>query len=207
MFIVFFVVWVVLAIIPLGSLVANLFFPVVMAGIMLGCRELEQGGKLTFDHLFAGFRKNLGNLLLVGVLGLVGMLVVGFIVGVLAALAIPAFMGSAAASTGGDFSQLAALGPIIVLVVLVALALMLPVIMAIWFAPPLVAFHDVQPMAALRASFMASLKNFLPFLVYGVVGLLLLIVAVIPFGLGLLVFAPIIWITIYTGYRDIFLEP
>ena len=86
------------------------------------------------------------------------------------------------------------------------IALALPLLMALWFAPALVVFHDVQPMAAMKASFFACLKNIVPFLVYGLIGLLLLIVALIPFGLGLLVFGPVLWATTYTGYRDIFIR-
>jgi uncharacterized membrane protein len=46
----------------------------------------------------------------------------------------------------------------------------------------------------------------LPFLVYGIVGFLLAIVAVIPLGLGLLVLGPVMWGTMYVGYRDIFVR-
>ena len=99
-----------------------------------------------------------------------------------------------------------ALVPVVILIVLVALALMLPLFMAIWFAPALVVFHDVQPIAAMKMSFQGALKNIVPFLVYGIVGFGLAIVAVIPLGLGMLVWAPLLWASIYTSYRDIYLK-
>jgi uncharacterized membrane protein len=83
---------------------------------------------------------------------------------------------------------------------------MLPLLMALWFAPALVIFHDVQPMAAMKSSFQGCLRNMLPFLIYGIVGFLLAIVAVIPLGLGLLVLGPVMWGTMYVGYRDIFVR-
>src|SRR5262249_51947805 len=43
-FIVFTVMWFGLAIIPGGSLLASLLYPVFVGGIMLGCRSLEEGG-------------------------------------------------------------------------------------------------------------------------------------------------------------------
>ena len=58
----------------------------------------------------------------------------------------------------------------------------------------------------MRSSFYGCLKNAMPFLLYSVVGLLLFIVALIPLGLGLLVFGPVIWGTMYVGYRDIFVR-
>lgn len=200
-FIVFMLLSVVFAIIPLGSLVTNICYPVIAAGVMLGCRSLEEGNGLTLGHLFAGFKKNVGSLLLVGVLYLVGMMLIGIFVGVGMALMIPKF--AAAGQSGPDFMALA---PIFLLVVLVAIALMMPLIMAIWFAPAIVIFHDVQPMAAMKASFAGSLRNFVPFLVYGLVGLGLAIVAAIPLGLGFLVYGPLLWATVYTGYRDIYIK-
>lgn len=206
MFVVFMVLSLVLAIIPLGSLVSSLCYPVVVAGIMLGCRSLEEGGALRLAHLFEGFKKNVGNLLLVGILYLVGMMLIFFLAGIAMALMIPLMMGGGASFNPNDLSSVMAMAPWFLIVFLVVLALMLPLIMALWFAPALVAFHDMQPMAAMRSSFTGCLKNIVPFLVYGVVGLVLGVLALIPFGLGLLVYGPLLWITMYTGYRDIFVR-
>jgi uncharacterized membrane protein len=205
MFVIFVLLSVFLAILPLGSLVSSLCYPVVVAGIMLGCRSLEQGGPLEIAHLFAGFKKNAVSLLLVGVLYLVGMMLIGFVAGILAALMIPMFMGGN--FNAGDFNSMLAIVPWILLIVLVVLLLMLPLIMALWFAPALVVFHDVQPMAAMRSSFQGCLRNFMPFLIYGVVSLLLGILAIIPFGLGILILGPVMWGSMYAGYRDIFVRP
>jgi len=155
--------------------------------------------------MFEGFKKNAGNLALVGVLYLVGTMLIGLFIGIGAAILIPALALSGAVNPN-DMSSLLTLVPVIILIVLVALALMLPLFMAIWFAPALVVFHDVQPMAAMKMSFQGALKNIVPFLVYGIVGFALAIVAVIPLGLGMLVWAPLLWASIYTSYRDIYLK-
>ena len=204
LFIVFLVLSLLFAIVPLGGLVSSIAYPAVAAGLMLGCQELEQGGALRLGHLFEGFKKNAGNLILVGALYLVGAMGVGFIVGLGTALAIPAFISGPLEPD--SIRNLAKLAPIVILVFLFAAALLMPLFMAIWFAPALVVFHDLQPMAAMKTSFKVCLRNFVPFLLYGVAGLVLAIVAVLPFGLGLLVFGPLVWISMYTGYRDIFLE-
>jgi uncharacterized membrane protein len=104
-------------------------------------------------------------------------------------------------------SQLAALGALsmtFVLSLLLALALAVPVYMAIWFAPALIMFHDVKPLDAMKLSFFACLKNIVPFLLYGIILMVLCVVASIPFGLGFLVLGPVIVGSIYAGYRDIF---
>jgi uncharacterized membrane protein len=205
LFFVFAVLSIVLAVIPMGSLVSSLCYAAIVAGIMLGCRSLEQGGPLHIGHLFAGFNKNTGSLLLVGVLYLVGMMLIGLIAGVAVAVLLPFAMGPKFAFD--DFSSLMTLAPWLLLVVLVVLALMMPLIMALWFAPALVVFHDVQPMAAMRSSFQGCLRNFMPFLTYGVVFLLLGILAAIPFGLGFLILMPVMWGSMYAAYRDIYVRP
>jgi len=206
--IVFFVASILVSIVPGGALLSSIVYPPVVAGLMLGCRSIEEGTGLRFEHLWAGFEKNVGSLILVGVLYLVGTVLIGVFAGIGVAVMIPAMIAQGAAPT--DFSNIAALMPyilVIVLVLLIVMALMLPLIMAVWFAPALVIFHDLAPMAAMKASFHGCLKNILPFLLYGLVGLGLAILAVIPLGLGMLVWIPLLWTSIYTGYRDIFVRP
>jgi uncharacterized membrane protein len=56
----------------------------------------------------------------------------------------------------------------------------------------------------MKASFAGCLRNVVPFLVYGVVGVLLAIVASIPFGLGWFVLLPVTIASLYASYCDIF---
>ncbi|APV52342.1 hypothetical protein BWI17_07285 [Betaproteobacteria bacterium GR16-43] len=205
-FLIFMVMSFALGIIPLGSLVSSVLYPVFAAGLMLGCRDLEEGKPLEVAHLFAGFKKNTGNLALVGLISLAFMVVIFIIAGIFVAFFLAA-TGVFAVLDQGDPARMAAvLIPVVLLTVLVALALALPVIMATWFAPALVIFHDMQPVDAMKASFSGCLRNIWPFIIYSLVGFLLLIVAVIPLGLGMLVMIPLIWISAYTAYRDIYIR-
>ena len=92
----------------------------------------------------------------------------------------------------------------ILLAWLIALALMVPVVMAVWFAPPLVVFNELGAFDALKASFLGCLKNIVPFLIYGLILFGFAILASIPLCLGWLVLAPVIAASIYTSYRDIY---
>jgi uncharacterized membrane protein len=56
----------------------------------------------------------------------------------------------------------------------------------------------------MKMSFSGCLKNILPFLLYGIIAMVLFILATIPIGLGLLVVVPMLTASIYTGYRDIY---
>ncbi|BBB25953.1 BPSS1780 family membrane protein [Amphritea japonica] len=196
------IVWViltsVLSFIPvIGSLAVTLLSPVISAGFMLGCREQEEGGDFRVAHLFSGFSSNVGQLVLVGLLYLVSMIVVIVVIAMFAGGA--AFLlGDGLNSMGPDMAS-AMLVPI-----LIGTLFIIPVVMAYWFAPALVALNDISAIAAMKMSFSACLKNMLPFFLYGLFMMLLFIIGSIPFGLGLLVVIPMIVASMYTSYRDIF---
>jgi len=128
---------------------------------------------------------------------------IGVMIVVLPAVLIAGGAGIFAAMKGGP-EALMAMGLTLVLVALVAMAVSIPVYMALWFAAPLVMFDGLKPGAALKASFFACLKNVMPFLLYSIVLLVLFVIAAIPFGLGFLVVGPVMIATIYTAYREIF---
>ena len=88
--------------------------------------------------------------------------------------------------------------------VLVGTLCALPLIMAYWFAPALVMLRNEEPVSAMKGSFAACLVNIWPLTVYGLIGIVLMIVATIPFGLGWFVLCPVIATSIYASYKDIF---
>lgn len=192
------VVFIVLAFIPvLGQLATTLLSVLFAGGIMIGCRVLDRGGHLTVAHLFAGFQSHAAPLLVIGALYLAGTIVLLLVASLVAGgswsfavlLGDPVAAGGAAALAG-----------------LIFLLLLMPLAMAVWFAPALVTLHEVAPVEAMRLSFVGCLRNILTFLVYGVLLFILSILASIPFALGWLVLLPIIGGSIYAGYRDIFLQ-
>jgi uncharacterized membrane protein len=87
---------------------------------------------------------------------------------------------------------------------LVALVLGFVVAMALWFAPGLIVFRNMAPVDALKASVSASLGNVVPFLIYGVIYLIAAFVASIPLGLGWVVLVPVLMLTAYSSYKDVF---
>jgi len=209
MMVVFFVLICMILVIPiLGSLGLNVVMPVFTAGLLLGCRALEEGEPLDISSLFAGFKQGAGQLMLVGLLYLLGVVVVSVIIGVFVAIVAVGLGVAGGMGRGGDMAGLGLLGgALIAIAVLVGMALFLPLAMAIWYAPALVVFHEQEPMAAMKQSFYGCLKNWLPFLLYGVVFLVLAIVATLPFFLGWLVLWPVMIGGLYKSYQDIFCEP
>ncbi len=196
------VIFIVLGLIPvLGGLAISLLAPVFAGGWMLGAQKLDSGGTLEVGDLFSGFRDKLSPLAVVGALLLVATLVIGLVAAVLGAGAMFGMMAGGAHQSGGG--MMAAMG-VGMIAVLVALALSLVAAMAVWFAPALIVFRNVAPVEAMKASFAACLKNIVPFLVYGVLYVIAAIVASIPFGLGWIVLLPLLMLTVYVSYRDIY---
>jgi uncharacterized membrane protein len=198
------VISIVAAFIPvIGSLAMMVLFPVFTAGIMMGCRAQDEGGELQFGHLFAGFRERFGSLAGVGAIYLVATMVIALVVGIVTGVGMMTMMGGGAA-VGNDPAAAAGALTGILLAALVMLALMIPIIMAVWFAPALVAFEGRGAVDAMKESFTGCLRNIVPFLVYGIVAMVLGIVASIPMALGWLVLGPVLAASMYTAYRDIY---
>ena len=82
--------------------------------------------------------------------------------------------------------------------------LLIPLWMAMWFAPALVLFNGMSPIEACKASFAACLKNILPFLILGLIAFVLCFFAALPVGLGFLVLIPVLAGTAFASYQDVF---
>lgn len=196
------VIFVVLGFIPfLGAIASALLWPVFSGGWLLASRKVEGGGALEVGDLFSGFKDKLTPLLVIGALLLAAGIVIFLVAGV---LGFGAVMGAVAGGMQGSAGGMMAAMGAGMLALLVALALGMLIAMAVWFAPALVIFHDVAPVAALKTSFAACLKNVVPFLLYGIIYVVAAIVASIPFGLGWIVLIPLLLLTAYTSYKDVF---
>jgi len=182
----------------LGPLANALLFPIFVGGLMLACKDLDKGGTLELSRLFAGFKQKTGDLVLVGAFNLVGWVIIT--IAVLAVVGGGVFMGIMRGGMPGAGISIAS----VLIALLLIAGLSLPLYMATWFAPALIVLHGLAPVAALKASFYACLRNWIPFLVYGVVLLVACLIAAIPAFLGFLVLIPVLVASVYTSYRDIF---
>jgi uncharacterized membrane protein len=191
----------------LVGIAAEVLWPALIGGLMLGCRAIDRGNPLLVAHVFAGFQQRTGPLIIAGAIytGLLllisvaigGMMIAVFgvsILGVLSGAADPSHMGIAYGSAVVA----------VLLGFLFFLLLLLPLVMAIWFAPALIMLGGMAPVEAMKASFLACARNMVPFLIYGAIGVVLAIVASIPFGLGWLVLGPVTIASLYASYCDIF---
>lgn len=195
----FFVIIAALGMLPfLGWAAAPVALPVLVAGMLSGAQALDRGEPLRIDALFDGVRRHAGNLLLVGAFHLLGLM--------LAAL-IAAAIGGSAALTGLAVGALAGMGMAaggMMLGVVAFTVLWALLMMAMWFAPALVMLHEVAPLDAMKLSVRACFHNLLAFIVLAALLYVLGWVAMIPFGLGILVLIPVIAGALYAAWKETF---
>ncbi|WP_234082235.1 BPSS1780 family membrane protein [Azonexus sp. R2A-61] len=202
-----------------GALAASAIIPGLSVGLMQASRHLERGQPVNLTILFAAFRENARTLLLLGALYLLvtlGVLGLSALAdgGALLQYMLAGNRTERAAVEDVDFTLSAALVAI----------LMVPVLMAWWFAPVLAAWHRLTLGRSLFFSLVACTMNWRPFLVYSLgvlaigvfvpgllVGMLLVAVpglqefaaVIVTMAMALLI-APTVFASFYVGYRDIF---
>lgn len=202
----FYIILILLGIVPVvGGLAVTILTPMLSAGLVIGAHRQSREGRFEISHLFAGVSQSPGPLALVGLVYLLLAFGIVIVAGLLFA-AVFAAMGSTVNLSTMDPNDIGIVfaNPMILLPVLVAMLLGIPLAMAMFFAPSLVALDQVPVLKAFGLSFSGCLKNILPFLIYGLVAMVLVILGSLPLMLGLLVVLPVLTIAIYTAYRDIF---
>jgi hypothetical protein len=211
MTLVFIILSIVLSFVPLlGSFAIYIAYPVFTGSFMLCAHHVMHDEEIPVGDLFSGFKERMGPLFGVGGIYLAGTIGIVVIVGIFAAMVLganAAFLGQFSEGSSINSGAGAAMATSMVIVVLISLLAFFPLMMAIWFAPALIILHEELAVSqALKLSFMGCLRNILPFLVYGIVLFILIIVAMIPIGLGLLVVVPTAYCSVYASYRDIYLN-
>lgn len=201
--IVMLVIWMVCTfLLPLiGPLAISLLSPVFFAGLMQACKTTDENGEPEFSQLFAAFKTHANPLITIGGIYLVGNIVaVAVVFAVAGGTALPTLMGK----TTMDPEAVLAAARGLLLGMAVGMAVFVPVLMAVWFAPLLVVFHNRPPVEAMKMSYTACWRNTMPLLVYGLATLVLGIIASIPLMLGLIILLPVLACSIYASYKDIF---
>lgn len=202
MFLVFIGLSIALSLIPvIGSVILSIISPALLAGFMYAASEMDNGNSINIGSLFQGFkdRERRNKLLALGAIYLLAQVL---IMAVMVAL-----VGGNTAMMEGETSQIDAeammtsgMGFSVLLVFLVGAIIMLGFV----YATPLVMLDNMSPVESIKASYSAGFKNVLSLLVFGVIYLLLAIVAAIPLGLGFLILIPVSILALYCSYKSIF---
>lgn len=202
-----------------GRLVGPVLKPILAVGFLAAAWTQERGGRPRLAHLFAGFKSNLYALVPIGIV---------FLTGIGAAMLATTLVDGGALldvlSGARKLSPELLASGVLQLSVLVGLACIVPVVLALWFAPALVVFDDLGAISALVTSMRAAVSNWRSMLTYAMVvitlagmlpaialSLLALVnpvlggtiafVAMVPYGLTIVA---TLQISDYVSYRDVF---
>ena len=205
----------VLLAVPYLGLLVVLITPNFLAGLTHGAQALEQGKPLRLGYLASGFLKNAGHLITLGGVSLLGhfLMLVAMTTVAGAALSDVVQTMSTGAITQETVAAMRVAAPRLLLSVCVGLAIAVPVMLAVWFAPMLVFFDDVKPGPAMLMSLWACLRNIMPMLVYAI-ALMGPLLVMMQIGvaltrqpdMGIWLLAPVLVPSLYASYRDLFVQ-
>ena len=193
-----------------GPLLVVVLMPVVIAGYMRVCRALEEEEEVELMQLLEGFQKHAARLVALGGFAMLGLMITSIAMIAIGGEAFAALLESVKATN--DPERLAdamwAAGSGVALSLMVGVVLVFTLMLAMQYAPMLVFFGDMQPLAALHASLSGSLRNIVPYTVYSlIVQMIALALGMLPYGIGLIVLLPLGLTSLYVSYRNIFPFP
>lgn len=184
----------------IGVPIATFLQPPFFASFAIAAYRQSQGEKLTAGDLFGGFRRNLRSLVNLGAVLLLANLV---IFAIMVALGLPLALRGQQEITINEYADQVRDN---IWIIGTGFLLTVAVKGMVWFAPQLIAFHGMDTVQAMRWSAYAAVSNLGTLLIYGLLLFLLFWAALLPapyiFGLALVL--PVMAISTYVGYRDVF---
>lgn len=193
--------FVLLAVPLIGQSFAVLLQPAFSAGFMLAARDQELGQQVTLRHLFAAFNVNGRALVMIGAITLLAglaatmfLVIAGFPEIKLEKLTQEELLAARKALDGHGWK------------IGVWFTFLMFIHAILWFVAPLLAFHAIPPTHAIRWSAFAVLSNFAPLLCFWALMLVIFFIALMPWGLGIVIFLPLTVIANYTSYRRVFAD-
>lgn len=204
----------------IGQLAVPILKPVFAVGFLAAAWSQERGERPAPRQLFQGFRANLPALLGLGVVLLAGVTLAVFATALVDG---GTLLDVLSGRTRIDDSSLATEN--MQAAMLFGAACALPVLLALWYAPALVVFHDCSTWQAVSLSLRATLLNWRPLAIYGmlvafygvvvpgfVTGIIAMLVpGTAAFTVGVVAMMPYLFFLVatlhisdYVSYRDIF---
>lgn len=192
----------------LGHVAALLALVILAAGLYTTCDRLHNHQEVAFELLFSGFRARLQPLLILGLILLGAEIALGLAISLVVSGTVIGSVLMGGILSHGEMSPAMVAGVIQGGLIALALLLLLslPLVMAFTFAIPLVCLGGREPVAALKASFFAVASNWAAFLIYGLIYMLLAVLASLPLLLGWLLLLPLTIASGYVAYREVFAE-
>lgn len=195
------------SLVPGIGVVLELFLAIFLgAGFVRAAAEVEYHGRFSFGDLFAGFRQQAGSLAVLGLLCIL-FIVAEVIILILLFMICFGLFGVAFGNLVFDSGTADAYsGGMLLLSLFLFCLTFIPFIACFYLAPALVLLQNETPLRAVALSWQAFVRNAGGALLCTLLMTMLMLLALIPFGLGLLLTLPMWLVLPYTVYRDLFFE-
>jgi uncharacterized membrane protein len=192
---------IILGIIPLlGQLVSFLISSALIAGFYIVADKTYNNENVSFSNFFDGFNA-WAQLFLTSLLS--GLLIILAILPAIFYLIIT--IGFSGLTEIGDISEspLGVLTSVNIFIVFILFFLGALVGLLFIYAPLFVYFEELSAWDAIVASAKIVSKNIFMHLIFGIVWAFIMLISVIPLGLGLLATVPAYFCSVYVAWRDI----
>ena len=179
------------SLISLAPGVGPFLSPLFTARFATLASKIERNEEVLFSALFEGFFANKRVIRLGVINACFSMIIIAL------QYAAENFLTQTGGATGNDVDSL------------IGLLLLLPIMLLVistWLSPLICLYNpNVPPLQAMLLSIKACGFNVVTLLLYSLIVLVFSIAALIPFGLGLLIWLPILNITTYFIYKSVFI--
>lgn len=203
--IVFLLVIMLLGMLPfVGIPLIILFIPLLLAGLLVTAHKSLTGSLAQVEDLLLGFNDERFRkpLLLLGAMMVAGSMLLFAALYPLSAEVLKAlYLPGSDARVAAALTELGQSSPV---GLMLQLGIIGVVLMAFFYATPLVVFEAQMPLDAVSTSLLACLRNLVPLVLFGVMTIVLGILASFAFGLGYLVLIPVLTGASYASFRDVF---
>ncbi len=212
LFVIYFAVIQLLGLLPVfGVFLGILLAQVFTGGLMIGSDAVSRGQDLEINHLFAGFKLPRPGLIKLGFYYIAALMVLSV------AFSLSLDQETIASMQQGQPPSLQNLDWKTMEKPLMLIGLLaVPIAMAFWFAPALIAIDQQTPLQALKLSLMACIKNILPLIVYSVLFALVFVALFniaqsmgelfqgLVMTVAMVIIFPIMMTSLHNSYREIF---
>ena len=203
--IIFLLVLMLLGMLPfIGIFLAAFFMPFLLTGLLVTAHKSLTDSLAQVEDMLLGFNdlRFRKPLLMLGGAGVVGALLVFLSLYPLTGEILKAmYLPQSNAQVAETLAAMAEASPF---GLMLQTGVILAVLMAFFYATPLVVFENMEPLDAITTSLLACLKNIVPLTLLGCLVLTLGIFASFIFGLGYLVLIPVVAGANYASFRDVF---
>jgi hypothetical protein len=180
----------------------------LIGGYFILVLNLIRNNPVQFSDLFEGFNRNYGTLLLTGIV----QMFIGFCIAVLGVILIVMGGVNSGRRVGtlqteedwGEFFFGFATNPLTISGVLIWIVLAWTASILLTFVVPLVADRQFGFFESFGLAIQVAKRNFVTLIAYSIVVTIIIIVSVIPLGLGLLVSVPILYCVVGQAYEQLF---